>query len=114
VLEEGLPYTDELMYSIVKNIGLDVEMFTEDYESELTKKIYKKNLNIAAEMKVKSTPSCVIFKDDDEGEALRLNKVIEKEILHALCGIDNLLKPKADDVEGSKESKLEKNVLKLK
>ena len=114
VVEEGLPYTDELMYSIVKNIGLDVEMFTEDYKSELTEKIYKKNLNIAAEMKVKSTPSCVIFKDDDEEEAIRLNKEIEKEILHTLCGIDNSLKPKADDDEVSKESKLEKNVLKLK
>ena len=114
VVEEGLPYTDELMYSIVKNIGLDVEMFKEDYESELTKKIYKKNLNIAAEMKVKSTPSCVVFKDDDEAEAVRLNKEIEKEILHSLCGIENSLKPKADDVEESKESKLEKNVLKLK
>ncbi|HLS71883.1 MAG TPA: DsbA family protein, partial [Chitinophagaceae bacterium] len=114
VVEEGLPYTDELMYSIVKNIGLDVEMFKEDYESELTKKIYKKNLNIAAEMKVKSTPSCVVFKDDDEAEAVRLNKEIEKEILHSLCGIENSLKPKADDDEESSDSKSEPNVLKFK
>src|SRR5699024_5159090 len=105
VVEEGFSYSEDLMYSIVKNIGLDVEMFTEDYESKLTEKIYKKNLNIAAEMKVKSTPSCVIFKDDDEEEAIRLNKEIEKEILHTLCGIDNSLKPKADDVEESKENK---------
>src|SRR5699024_11580973 len=80
VCSSDLPYTDELMYSIVRNIGLDVEMFTEDYESELTEKIYQKNLNIAAEMKVKTTPSCVIFKDDDEKEAMRLNRSEERRV----------------------------------
>src|SRR5699024_10920171 len=112
--EEGLPYTDELMYSIVINIGLDVVMFKEDYESELTKKNYKKILNIVAAMKVKSTATCVVFKDDDEAEAVRLNKEIEKEILHSLCGIENSLKPKADDDEESSDSKSEPNVLKFK
>ena len=95
VVEEGFSYTEDLMYDIVRNIGLDVEMFTEDYGSELTKKIYKKNLKLAAEMKVKSTPSCVIFKDDDDEEAIRLNKEIENEMLHSICGAENSLKPKA-------------------
>src|SRR5690625_2531326 len=95
VVEEGFSYSEELMYNIVKNIGLDVEMFTEDYESELTQKIYKKNLKLAAEMKVKTTPSIVIFKDNNDEEAFRLNKEIENEMLHSICGVDSAIKTKA-------------------
>src|SRR5699024_1780790 len=112
VVEEGLPYTEELMYNIVKNIGLDVEMFTEDYESELTKKIYKKNLKLAAEMKVKTTPSCVIFKDNNASEAFRLNKEIENEALHIICGPKNSLKPKSN-LEETTSNKSLNNVLNL-
>ena len=101
------------MYSIVKNIGLDVEMFTEDYGSELTKKIYKKNLKLAAEMKVKSTPSCVIFKDDNDEEAIRLNKEIENEMLHSICGAENSLKPKVT-VEDNIGNQSALNVVKFK
>ena len=90
VVEEGFSYSEELMYNIVRNIGLDVDTFTEDYESEFTKSIYKKNLHLAGEMQVKSTPSIVIYKDDDDG--VRLNKGIENEMLHSICGIDNALK----------------------
>lgn len=90
VVEEGFSYSEELMYNIIRNIGLDVDTFTEDYESEFTKKIYQKNLYLAGEMKVRSTPSLVIYKDDDEG--IRLNKGIENEMLHSICGIDNALK----------------------
>ena len=90
VVEEGFSYSEELMYNIVRNIGLDVDTFTEDYESEFTKSIYQKNLHLAGEMQVKSTPSIVIYKDDDDG--VRLNKGIENEMLHSICGIDNVLK----------------------
>lgn len=90
VVEEGFSYSEELMYNIIRNIGLDVDTFTEDYESELTKKIYQKNLYLAGEMKVRSTPSLVIYKDDNEG--IRVNKGIENEMLHSICGIDNALK----------------------
>ena len=41
-------------------------------------------------MQVKSTPSIVIYKDDDDG--VPLNKGIENEMLHSICGIDNVLK----------------------
>lgn len=90
VVEEGFSYSEELMYNIVRNIGLDVDTFTEDYESEFTKKIYQKNLNLAGEMKVRSTPSLVIYRDDEPG--VRLNKGIENEMLHSICGIENALK----------------------
>src|SRR5699024_5110857 len=113
VVEEGFSYSEDLMYSIVKNIGLDVEMFTEDYGSELTKKIYKKNLKLAAEMKVKSTPSCVIFKDDNDEEAIRLNKEIENDMLHSICGAENSLKPKVT-VEDNIGNQSALNVVKFK
>ena len=90
VVEEGFSYSEELMYNIVRNIGLDVDTFTEDYESEFTKKIYQKNLHLAGEMKVRSTPSLVIYRDDEHG--VRLNKGIENEMLHSICGIENALK----------------------
>lgn len=41
-------------------------------------------------MKVRSTPSLVIYRDDEPG--VRLNKGIENEMLHSICGIENALK----------------------
>lgn len=90
VVEEGFSYSEELMYNIVRNIGLDVDTFKEDYNSEFTKKIYRKNLNLAGEMQVKTTPSLVIYRGDND--AVRLNKKIENEMLHSICGFENALK----------------------
>jgi predicted DsbA family dithiol-disulfide isomerase len=106
VVEEDVEYSDALVEEIAYYAGLDVEMFLEDYESELTKKFYKKNLQLASEMDVAGTPSCVIYKNDDSVEAIRLNDEIENELLHAICGLDEMSVPKEEVLNPEAERKL--------
>ena len=54
VVENEQPFTDELVFGIAEDMeNLDLEMFTEDYASDLAKNIYQRNLKLAAEMVLK-------------------------------------------------------------
>lgn len=106
VVEENVDYSDALAQEVAATIGLDIEMFMEDYNSELTKKFYKKNLRLASDMNVASTPSCVIYRNDDSLDAVRLNDDIENELLHAICGLDEMTVPKKDILNDITETKL--------
>lgn len=106
VVEENVDYSDALSQEVAATIGLDIEMFMEDYNSELTKKFYKKNLRLASDMNVVSTPSCVIYRNDDSLDAVRLNDDIENELLHAICGLDEMTVPKKDILNDITETKL--------
>ena len=63
-------------------------MFREDYQSDLVRKIYRKSLKLASDMDITGTPSCVIYRDGEQEEALRLGEEIEREILHSICGLE--------------------------
>ncbi len=89
VIDHNEKFSEQLVFDIVDEMdGLDVEMFMEDYKSDLAKNIYRRTLQLASEMKITKTPSCVIFKNGTESEAIRLDKEIENELLHVICGLD--------------------------
>lgn len=91
VVEEKEPFSEDLVYTIAEDIhSLDEEMFIEDYNSDLTKNIYHRNLKLAAEMNITKTPSCVIIKNNEESEEIRVDKEIEGELLHAVCGLNDV------------------------
>lgn len=97
VVEKDRSFSESLVFEIAEEIeGFDLEMFTEDYKSDLAKNIYRKNLNLASEMNVAKTPSCVIFKDDDESDAIRLDKKIEMKVLRSVCEPKELQNSKKD------------------
>ena len=98
VVEGRTDFFEDLIYEVAGDIGLDVEMFKEDYKSDLVRKIYRKSLGIAADMDITSTPSCVIYKDGLHEEAVRLGEEIEREILHTICGLEPI-----KDVEDGEE-----------
>lgn len=91
VVEGRINFSEELAFQIAEEIGLDVDMFADDIDSDLAKKIYRKNLNLATEMEITETPSCVIYKDEMHEEAIRLGEEMEREILHSICGLDGIL-----------------------
>lgn len=98
VVEEKEAYSESLVFKIAEGMeSFDLEMFKEDYKSELVRNMYRKNLTLAAEMNVKKTPSCVIFKNGTEKEAIRLDKEIENEILQAICGFSKNIKNEDDE-----------------
>ena len=90
VVEQHYDFTEELAFDVAEKIHLDMEMFEEDFNSELTKKIYRKNLKIASDMEITGTPSCVIYKDGKHEDSVRLGEEIEREILHSICGLEAL------------------------
>lgn len=67
-----------------------MESFREDYKSDFVRNIYRKSLRLASDMEITSTPSCVIYKDGSHEEAFRLDDEIEREILHSICGLEEI------------------------
>lgn len=113
VVEEQQDYSESLVFKIAeKMVAFDLEMFKEDYQSELVRDIYRKNLTLASEMKVKKTPSCVIFKNGTENEAIRLDKEIEGKILRAICEV-NEAGPVEDRNKKNEDSNSLQNILNL-
>lgn len=91
VVENKEPFSEDLVYKIAEDLDrLDLTMFSEDYKSDLARRIYQRNLKLAAEMNIKKTPSCVIIKNGSESEAIRVDHEIEDELLSTICGLDEL------------------------
>lgn len=106
VIENNQCFSEELVFEIAEDMeAFDAEMFKEDYQSELAKNIYHKNLTLASEMNVTKTPSCVIFKNGTENEAIRLDKEIESNVLRTICELNN---PKT--TEKTRENSMNKSI----
>ena len=113
VVEARIDFSNELAFEVAQKVGLDMEMFEEDFKSDLTKKIYRKNLRIASDMGVISTPSTVVYPHGEHTEGIRLGEEMEKEILHSICGIEEI-KQVDDSEEIIEEVKQElKNIINL-
>lgn len=109
VVEEDEPFSEELVFDIAEELDkLDKAMFKEDYHSNLTQKIYHRNLQLAAEMDINKTPSCVIIKNGVESEAIRVDHEIEKELLHTVCGLNKVSK-----IKDKSQKKTINNILKI-
>jgi len=61
VAVEKKHYSRELVIQIVKSINADVEMFLEDRQSDLVKRSFVNDQQIAREMCVRLLPSAVVF-----------------------------------------------------
>lgn len=85
VIEEDKDVTKELLLHIASLTKLDLEMFEEDLESELSKKAFNKDQTLAMEMDVKNAPSCVVYSTNDSDSGYRIDQSITKQILHGLC-----------------------------
>ena len=82
VIHEGKEVTKELFIQIAELIKLDIEMFEEDFESDLTKAAFKKDQKLAQEMEIENAPSCVLFAGGDDEYGYRLDTSITKQLLH--------------------------------
>ncbi len=112
VVENQEPFTEKLVFGIAEDMEtLDLEMFKEDYRSDFAKSIYQRNLKLAAEMNIQKTPSCVIIKNGVESDAIRVDREIEDELLHAICGLDKVTVANAIDSNHSQEEKIISNIL---
>ncbi len=58
---KGLPYSEEVVTSFVKEVGADVEEFQKDRHSDWIKEAYFTDQQIARDMNVCQSPSCVVY-----------------------------------------------------
>jgi predicted DsbA family dithiol-disulfide isomerase len=73
LIRENQNYSKELVLSIVKEIGGNLELFKADRESEVIRHNFRSDQQVAHEMKVTKIPSAVVFnylKEDNEDAIL--------------------------------------------
>ena len=63
-------FTKEFILDLVADVGLDVDIFKEDYKSDFVRKLYLNDQKIAVDMQVEHTPSLVIFENNIDGFVL--------------------------------------------
>ncbi|WP_018659449.1 DsbA family protein [Allofustis seminis] len=60
VINYGEIFTIDLLMDITNKLNLDVEEFRQDFYSEFAKQCFRKNQQLAQDMNVSSTPSCIV------------------------------------------------------
>ncbi|MGY3725245.1 Predicted dithiol-disulfide isomerase, DsbA family [Granulicatella balaenopterae] len=82
---EKVPYSQELIDSLIDEIGLDREMFLEDKESDLVRLDYEKDQKIALEMNIQHNPSLVVFDTSNQHFGMLIDNCISATKLHTVC-----------------------------
>lgn len=85
VIGQKQPVTLNLFEKIAEDIGLDMEMFQEDLDSEWSKSAFLSDQKLAREMNIQDTPSCVIYLNSDKESGYMIDSVVNKQLLHGLC-----------------------------
>ena len=83
---DNQPFSQKLVYDIASKTNLDIEMFSEDKQSEFAKTAFEADQKVAREMHVLSNPSCVIFNDQSTNDGILIEEDIDLEMLQALSG----------------------------
>lgn len=87
VVREEKLFSQDLLNQVVKHIDLDHEMFKEDFHSPLARRCFQRDQQLAAEMNIHCTPSCVILHTSDTEGAYRLDEKIEECALNYLIDL---------------------------
>lgn len=75
VVNNHQQFSQELAVEVAKDCHLDLDMFTEDCDSDLAKQAFQTDQKMAAEMKIEQSSSAVIFNCDVSQCGLLLNDV---------------------------------------
>ena len=78
---ESRSFDHDDMTEIANKIGLDVQIFFEDLESQFVKNLFITDQKIAREMNVTKTPALVIFQNQSGEDGVILNEHITKETI---------------------------------
>lgn len=88
LLVKKFPLTKELIHTVAVNCGLDMDMFEEDIRSDFAKEDFLADQNLAREMGVQNTPSCVIYNSRDDSYGCLIDTHFTKPLLHGICNMD--------------------------
>lgn len=78
-------FTNESALKLAQEVGLDVEIFRQDYKSDFVKQLFIKDQKIAHDMLVKSSPALVIVEySSDEARLIDDKSITMHDILDEL------------------------------
>ncbi|API89119.1 hypothetical protein BKP56_07565 [Marinilactibacillus sp. 15R] len=90
IIENNNTFSKSLVLKSAQAAKLDIEMFEEDFNSDLVKTAFTKDQKLAQEMSVQDTPACVLFTRNGEEYGYRIDSIISKQLLHGLCSNNSL------------------------
>lgn len=82
-------FSEEMFSDIAKEIGLDLQIFLEDLNSDFVRQLFLKDQKIAREMQVQQTPALVIFQNQSEHDGILIREDITREVI--LEELDNIV-----------------------
>ncbi|TLQ03441.1 dithiol-disulfide isomerase [Pediococcus stilesii] len=93
IIDNGVSYSLELGSTIAKEVGLDLEMFELDRQSDMVQEEFKHDQQLAHEMGAEDIPAAVIFNIKDE-ECGILMEHYDYETLASVCQLKMIHKTK--------------------
>ncbi len=81
----GEEYCDQVVAEVAKKSGLDLEMFNHDRTSKFTVESFKRDQQMAAEMKVETHPTAVLYDWDQFDFGISFTDCQSFELLKDLC-----------------------------
>ncbi|CAM2822799.1 DsbA family protein [Fructilactobacillus fructivorans] len=97
ILEKNMTYCDSLVYSIAKQVKLDMDMFKEDRRSKLTESTFKSDQKMISEMNISNHGNLVIFDCDSADNGLLIDKVDYHELFEICSHIIQKESQELDD-----------------
>ncbi|MFL2117462.1 DsbA family protein [Marinilactibacillus psychrotolerans] len=98
IIENNNTFSKSLVLKSAQAAKLDIEMFEEDFNSDLVKTAFTKDQKLAQEMSVQDTLACVLFTGTGEKYGYRVDSILSKQLLHGLCS-NNPIPPEISEIK---------------
>ena len=94
IVDQGQPYSDKLVLEVAKHVHLDLDMFSEDRQSELARRAFQADQRLASEMNVADPSTAILYNADVSDYGLMLEDVTYQG-LYEICENNGLLAKRA-------------------
>lgn len=88
LLIQKMPLSKQVILDTALHVGLDMEMFEEDLACEDTKEAFLEDQQLARDMNVHDTPSCLIYNGNEDSYGCLIDTNFTKPLLHGICNMD--------------------------
>lgn len=94
IVDQGQPYSDKLVLEVAKHVHLDLDMFSEDRQSELARRAFQADQRLVSEMNVADPSTAILYNADVSDYGLMLEDVTYQG-LYEICENNGLLAKRA-------------------
>lgn len=84
IIQKNIDYSETLVKQVAKDAKLDLEMFMEDRQSELARRVFHEDQQMAAELGVTQTATAVVFDSDNPEYGFLINNFDYETLIQSL------------------------------